>query len=180
MSKYLLSEINGLAASIHERNLRLGFYEEDKRRDFDGMMMNVVCEAAEAQEEWRKGCRPTETYWTIVQTGPTDPGLLNDLFRRFQGRLQVKNYDWDYRSAEPFGVPGHSIPEWLDVTPELIRRMPGITKYLKPEGIPSEMADIIIRVLDICAFNGIDIAQAIADKMAFNDTRPYRHGKKLS
>ena len=49
---------------------------------------------------------------------------------------------------------------------------------VKPEGIPVEMADIIIRVLDICGFYGIDIEEALRLKTAHNATRPYRHGGK--
>ena len=52
-------------------------------------------------------------------------------------------------------------------------------RSLKPEGIPYEFADIIIRVLDACGQYGIDINAAIAEKMAFNKTRPYKHGKKF-
>lgn len=48
----------------------------------------------------------------------------------------------------------------------------------KPEGIPSELADIIIRVLDYAGGMGIDLQAAIDQKMAYNDTRPYRHGGK--
>jgi len=48
----------------------------------------------------------------------------------------------------------------------------------KPCGVPSEMADIIIRVLDACAAWGIDIEQAMALKMDYNINRPYRHGDK--
>jgi NTP pyrophosphatase (non-canonical NTP hydrolase) len=40
-----------------------------------------------------------------------------------------------------------------------------------------EMADIIIRVLDLCAFKGIDIESHIKAKMRYNSTRPHRHGK---
>lgn len=50
----------------------------------------------------------------------------------------------------------------------------------KPEGIPSEFADIIIRVLDICAHYEIDIEQAIIKKMEYNLGRPYRNGNKRS
>jgi NTP pyrophosphatase (non-canonical NTP hydrolase) len=46
----------------------------------------------------------------------------------------------------------------------------------KPDGIPIELADIIIRVLDLCAFYEIDIDAAIKEKMAFNEARSYRHG----
>ena len=49
----------------------------------------------------------------------------------------------------------------------------------KPEGIPVEMADIIIRVLDFCGEHGIDIERVVEQKMAYNATRPHRHGKKL-
>lgn len=42
----------------------------------------------------------------------------------------------------------------------------------KPQGIPTEFADIIIRVLDACAWYGIDIEQAMRIKMAYNRRRP--------
>jgi len=47
----------------------------------------------------------------------------------------------------------------------------------KPEGIAIELADCIIRILDFCGAYGIDIAEAIQVKMAYNATRPYKHGK---
>jgi len=48
----------------------------------------------------------------------------------------------------------------------------------KPEGIPIELADIVIRVMDYCAHVGIDLEAAIETKHAYNLTRPYRHGGK--
>ena len=48
----------------------------------------------------------------------------------------------------------------------------------KMEGIPSELADIIIRVLDLCGAYGIDIGQVLDEKMAYNRTRTYKHGGK--
>ncbi len=47
----------------------------------------------------------------------------------------------------------------------------------KPEGIPSEIADVFIRLGDMCKEFGIPIEDAIWEKMAFNQTRPYMHGK---
>lgn len=46
----------------------------------------------------------------------------------------------------------------------------------KPEGIPIEFADLLIRVLETCAALGIDIEQAIRLKHEYNSGRPYRHG----
>lgn len=49
----------------------------------------------------------------------------------------------------------------------------------KPEGVPVEFADILIRVLDTCAHFGIDIEAAMQMKHEFNKTRPHRHGGKV-
>lgn len=48
----------------------------------------------------------------------------------------------------------------------------------KPEGIPAELADVIIRVLDYCAYAGIDIENVLEVKHEYNKSRPYRHGGK--
>lgn len=48
----------------------------------------------------------------------------------------------------------------------------------KPEGIAVEMADCIIRILDWCGKEGVDIDAIMQEKMEYNLTRPYRHGGK--
>lgn len=60
-------------------------------------------------------------------------------------------------------------------------KQPTETYFLldKPEGIPSELADIIIRVLDYCAYAGIDIDEAVRIKHEYNKTREYKHGGKV-
>lgn len=50
--------------------------------------------------------------------------------------------------------------------------------YGKPEGVPSEMADVVIRVLDFCGANNINLEAMILEKLSFNQTRPARHGGK--
>lgn len=49
----------------------------------------------------------------------------------------------------------------------------------KPEGFGSELADIIIRVLDLAAAYKVDIGGVLVEKMAFNSGRPHKHGKAL-
>lgn len=50
----------------------------------------------------------------------------------------------------------------------------------KPEGIPSEFADVIIRVLDACAAYDIDIDTIVTEKLEYNRTRSRMHGGKVA
>ncbi len=55
-----------------------------------------------------------------------------------------------------------------------------IGKNGKPEGFAIEVADAVIRIADMCGYLGIDLADAIETKHAFNRTRPHRHGGKVA
>ena len=50
----------------------------------------------------------------------------------------------------------------------------------KPEGFVIELADTVIRIADLCGEFGLDLESALTEKMAYNKTRPYRHGNKLA
>jgi len=52
-------------------------------------------------------------------------------------------------------------------------------KPTKPEGVPSELADTVIRCFDLAAEAGIDLGGMIVAKLAYNATRPFMHGKKF-
>ena len=43
-----------------------------------------------------------------------------------------------------------------------------------------ELADIVIRALDVAGALGIDIERAVENKHRYNVTRAYRHGNKLA
>ena len=45
-------------------------------------------------------------------------------------------------------------------------------------GVEEELADVIIRILDLAEHFGYRIEQAMEAKMAFNEARPYKHGNK--
>lgn len=55
----------------------------------------------------------------------------------------------------------------------------GHCQYGKMEGIPSELADVIIRVLDMAEHYNINLETALTEKQAFNETRPYKHDGKV-
>ena len=44
-------------------------------------------------------------------------------------------------------------------------------QYRRNEGVPQELADVIIMTLSACAYLEIDIAKAIREKMSYNEIR---------
>ena len=51
---------------------------------------------------------------------------------------------------------------------------------VKPEGVAVELADVLIRIGDWCGKHNIPLEEALRAKMAYNKTRPHRHGGKLA
>ena len=47
-----------------------------------------------------------------------------------------------------------------------------------PQGIPFELADVILRILDYCGHEGIDIERCLEEKKNFNRNRTFMHGGK--
>ena len=59
----------------------------------------------------------------------------------------------------------------------------GIEQYVngvlgKPVGVPSEAADILVRLLDTCKRHDIDLFHEFRQKLDFNWTRGHKHGGK--
>ena len=83
---------------------------------------------------------------------------------------------WD--SSLPY-VIGHIHSEAAEVFKEHLRGMKSDYMYTengKPEGIPVEMADILLVVLTWFGRNGLDPEKFMLAKHEYNKTRPYRHG----
>lgn len=48
----------------------------------------------------------------------------------------------------------------------------------KPEGMVSELADAVIRIMHLTGAMGFSLEHAIRDKMEYNRQREYMHGRK--
>jgi len=47
------------------------------------------------------------------------------------------------------------------------------------ENFAVELADTAIRIADLCGYCDIDLEAVIEKKMKYNESRPYKHGKKF-
>ncbi len=72
-------------------------------------------------------------------------------------------YQFD-RSRDDYKIIPHSNVNWDNTQ--------------KPEGVAIELADAVIRIMDMFDNYGWDLEQALKVKMDYNKTRSYRHGNK--
>lgn len=70
-----------------------------------------------------------------------------------------------------------SVGKFVSAKPVLLDRQ-GNTVLGKPVGMPSELADILIRLLDTADRYDVSLYNEFERKMAYNATRGHRHGGK--
>ena len=62
---------------------------------------------------------------------------------------------------------------------ELSEALEAMREHKVKEDIAEELADCCIRIFDYCGARDIDLENTLLKKIAYNQTRPYRHGKKF-
>lgn len=70
-----------------------------------------------------------------------------------------------------------TLAQLAKIAGEVGEAVEAIQKDKGPDDFAEELADIIIRTLDLAAVACLSIGEAVAKKMAFNESRPYKHGK---
>lgn len=142
-----------------------------------------------------------------VGKGPADHyAILNDLRDEFYGNAEAKGFHDDTPEVGDDGWLANDAMKMALVTSEVsevveelreghcpdehyykapsgfssayFKHTPGEAPH-KPEGVPAELADIIIRVLDYAGSRDIDIARAVREKAEFNAGREAKHGKQF-
>jgi len=164
-----MTDLNDLAREIHAISIDKGFWPELERegvvkpwgpggRNPFEVLALIHSEVSECLEAMRD--RKWESSVSWHPTANTPP------WTQEEGNFELG----------PDGVrycPAGSDRQ-VEVTDEMMRAWGYVPK---PEGVPSELADIIIRVLDACAGWDIDIQTAVELKIQYNATREYKHGR---
>lgn len=82
----------------------------------------------------------------------------------------------------PNATLSHNSPEIRASIRRLLLVATEVTEAIRAIGTPeyaSELADIVIRVADTAAADGVDLQAAVEEKMKLNAARPRMHGGKV-
>lgn len=126
---------------------------------------------------------------SILAEGPAVDARLDDLAKEIHERGCTKGF-WDRakielpddptepRFAPPKRVDNPSvIPEKLALVHSEVSEALDALRDDDQDHFAEELADVLIRTLDIAAFCGLSIDEALTDKMAKNLSRPPLNGR---
>lgn len=114
---------------------------------------------------WRGPDAPERTFGDDIALIHSEVSEMLEAYRDHGINMMVRHPDGTARFMS-FPSAGRA----MEFTPE--------GQPMKPEGIGSEAADILIRLLDTCFEYGIDLGAELQTKMEYNATRTFRHGGK--
>jgi hypothetical protein len=93
---------------------------------------------------------------------------------------EFRNKNWLQRIYyECYKPKDKSCSAFYHADPNLKKLKCAPCEHGKPCGIPVELADCIIRIMDTCGHYSIDLDAVIREKMKYNESRPYKHGGKI-
>lgn len=152
--------LNDYADEIHGQAEASGFWPPEGR-NFGEMIALMHSELSEALEAHRNGQQNHFHEFKIPHPEQPLPEYVRQPMRRLAENIE---------HAARTGEPTHPIPE-LD-RQDLTR-----AGLIKPEGVAVELADALIRILDTMHSLGVDIDAIVQEKMSYNASRSFKHGK---
>lgn len=132
--------------------------------------MAVECHAVSRSKNWheREACQ--------------DPGIISD---EGAAATQPEGVDYDRVGcliALIHSEASEALEELRTDAPDKrtfqLYFVPGKDGIRKPEGVAAELVDVLIRCFDTAGALGLDLDAAYEAKVAYNRTRPIRHGGK--
>lgn len=143
-------ELNQLAQKIYNANVEKGFYED--YNDIRGVLSGV-----------NENLLPVFERFVTAQRLAL---ITSEVSEVLEANRKSKNCNYFNQNASQNILP---LPD------DEFNKLFNI--HIK-DTEQDEMADIIIRCLDFCGANNIDIDFHVRAKMRYNSLRPYKHGKK--
>lgn len=183
-----LNKLNELSKQAHEQAVKNGFWE----KDYSGghCLMMVITELSEAIEADRKGYRSHKSEfvsWTNGYTWEDKPELLHRTFNmHIKDTVEDEISDAYIRLLDLAGAQDMSIPDLS----EYLVYVKDTLKELENRSFPEfcfGLCEIITRgcmieamciIQTYCELNNIDLYWHIEQKMKYNETREYKHGKQ--
>jgi NTP pyrophosphatase (non-canonical NTP hydrolase) len=107
-----------------------------------------------------------------INTKLVDQVNLNDMAKNMR----------EINKANGFGVTEpdkhQKMIQLMLITTEVAEAAEAYRKHEGDERVAEELADVILRTLDMAAYWGYDIDKAVRDKMEKNKSRGFRHGDR--
>lgn len=118
--------------------------------------------------------------------------MINELANQIHENAKLKGfYDKEVNIGERLALIHSEVSEALEAdrkgkytNPDVFNSLENYDLIFKQffedtikDTFEDEMADIVIRVLDLCAYKNINIEAHIKAKIIYNISRPHKHGK---
>lgn len=113
-----------------------------------------------------------------VMIPPENPiGALDDLAKEVH-QINVEKGFWEDRENKNFGEMVALMHSELSEALEAHRKDLKDDKLTHRKGIDVELADCLIRIMDYCGAYDVPIGDIVREKINYNKSRPFKHGKK--
>lgn len=189
-----------LAKAAHENAVNKGWWQEE--RTYGELIALVHSEVSEALEDYRAGKKPNEVWYEkydkqddemyVLLFKPDEPdwkpcGIPSELADVCIRIFDIAGkYGWAEDIQDELDYLAEEEPdEWyqeLNFVEKFTMLHFELSNSWKSEGENVRrnwLAQAFNSVMHIAKENGIDLDAAIAEKMAYNATRPQRHGGKV-